>query len=138
MKIRDVMQEDVKTIDANETVATAIDEMKQSKVNSLVATNESGVVGIVTGEDLAIECLGESHHSWDCQVFRHISMPVVTAPPSMALQEAIRLMVAKEINHLPILDGPKLVGFTSLSDVARRLIELNDELVAKIPFSESV
>ena len=138
MQLVDLMHKDVKTTDVNETIGAATEKMRMWKVNSLVVTIKSDVVGIITGEDLAVKCLGEDHRPWDCQVFRHISMPVVTAPSDMDLRVAMSLMLGKGINHLPVMDGPELVGVISLSDIARRLIELDDQLVASQPSRESI
>jgi len=48
--------------------------------------------------------------------------PLVSVEPSMNVLEAVRLMAAKDIGFLVVLDGGALVGCVSDRDCARRVI----------------
>lgn len=122
MIVRDVMETDVETIYLDGSVLEATRQMLEAGVGSLVVTKEDGdVVGIVTGKDLAVGCIGAGHRPWECLVFRHMSFPVITVTPDADVREALRLMTANDIRHLPVMEGQKLVGLTCLSDIVRAL-----------------
>jgi predicted transcriptional regulator len=48
-----------------------------------------------------------------------MSSPLVVVEPSMDLEEAVRLMFQMKIKKLPVVDGKRLVGLVTLTDIAR-------------------
>jgi predicted transcriptional regulator len=48
-----------------------------------------------------------------------MSSPLEVISPSMELEEALRLMFAKGIKKLPVVEKNRLVGLISLTDIAR-------------------
>src|SRR3990167_4483032 len=55
------------------------------------------------------------------QVSKYMTTTPHTARPSLTLDEAMKLMRAQQIRHLPILDGGQLVGLLTERDI--RMIE---------------
>ncbi len=117
MKVKDVMAREVLTLGANESITTAAQRMKATNVDCLVITG-SGVQGIITDRDVAIRCIAEEHDACDCKVSTHMSTPVITADPDMDLLDAAHLMTKRQVKRLPVMEGQKLVGMVSLSDIA--------------------
>lgn len=120
MRLRDIMAKKVLTIKADDSVSAAALRMKESNVGCLLVVG-SGPQGIITDRDIAVRCVAEEHDTCECQVSQHMSNPLITATPDMDVLDAARLMTRKQIKRLPIMEGQKLVGLVSLSDVALAL-----------------
>ena len=122
MIVRDTMETDVETIYLDASVAEAARRMMEADVGSLVVTKEDGdLVGIVTVKDLTVGCLGPGHRPWECMVYRHMSFPLVTVGPDAGLEEALEVMLANGVRHLPVVDGHQLVGLIGLTDVLKAM-----------------
>jgi predicted transcriptional regulator len=51
---------------------------------------------------------------------KHImSSPLVVVEPNLDLEEAVKLMFQMKIKKLPVVEGKRLVGLVSLTDIAR-------------------
>jgi CBS domain-containing protein len=48
-----------------------------------------------------------------------MSSPLITIDQNAALEEASRVMAARRIKRLPVVDGDKLVGLLSSTDIVR-------------------
>jgi acetoin utilization protein AcuB len=51
-----------------------------------------------------------------------MTAPVVTAKPDSTLREAAKLLRGRSIGCLPVIDGRKLVGIITLSDVLETIV----------------
>jgi CBS domain-containing protein len=54
-------------------------------------------------------------------VFRHMTFPAITAHPDLDVSEAIVLMKSKDVDHLPVVDGGRLLGVVSYRSMAMYL-----------------
>jgi hypothetical protein len=56
------------------------------------------------------------------KAIRHyMSTPLITLSPSSSFREAIHLFTGKHIHGAPVMDGGKLVGIVTLTDIAKGL-----------------
>lgn len=117
MKLHDIMVREVATIGAEQTTAIAARKMREQSVGCLVVTIETAVKGIVTDRDL-LGCLSETHDPSRCKVAAHMSRPVVVERPQEEVLRAAEIMAARRIKRLPVVEGGKLVGLVSFSDIA--------------------
>jgi IMP dehydrogenase len=105
--------EDPYTIDPERTVAEARAEAERRGVSGLVVAAESGALyGLLTARDVR----GEP----DDRLVREAMTPrerLVTAPASVSLEEASRLMHGRRVERLPLVDDGRLVGLITLRDV---------------------
>jgi predicted transcriptional regulator len=63
-----------------------------------------------------------------------MTTPLVVVEPNLDLEEAAKLMFQMKIKKLPVVDGKKLVGLVSLTDIARfqpQMITLLKQLAAR-------
>jgi CBS domain-containing protein len=52
-----------------------------------------------------------------------MSSAVISIPPTIDCEQALALMTAKHIRHLPVIDHDKLVGIVSIGDLVKVVIE---------------
>ncbi len=138
MDLREIMAQHVVTITADDSVFKAASLMRQASVGCLVIAEDGQAQGIVTDRDLAIRCMGEGHNPALCAVGNHMSTPVFTATPDMDVLYAAHLMTNKKIKRLPVVEGEKLVGLVSFSDIANAMIQPMVHLLAGLGASRRV
>jgi CBS domain-containing protein len=119
LKVEDVMVKEVVTIDENSTVKEAADVMNKFEIGCLIAVKKGKAMGIITERDLLKRVVAEAKDSNKTKVKDVMSSPLVVVEPSMDLDEAVRLMFQMKIKKLPVVDGKRLVGLVSLTDIAR-------------------
>ena len=127
MQLKGIMVTRVVTISKDQTVAAAASRMREENIGCLVVSNADPLEGIVTDRDLLMGCLGDSHDPWQCPVSRHIRSPVVTAEPTMEIQDAAHMMVSMKIKRLPVVEPGQLVGLVSIADIGHSMgVRLGD------------
>ena len=131
--VRDLMQTRVHTLRRNDKLSVADDLMKQERVRHLPVLNEDGdLAGIVSQRDLfrgaLLRALGygaraEEHMLRTVLVKEAMTEQVHTTSPDTSLNEAAALMLKHRIGCLPVVEGEKLVGIISESDLIRLIAE---------------
>jgi CBS domain-containing protein len=119
LKVEDVMVKEVITIDENSTVKEAADIMNKFEIGCLIAVRKGKAMGIITERDLLKRVVAEAKDATRTKVKNIMTSPLVVVEPGMDLGEAVRLMFQMKIKKLPVVDGKKLVGLVSLTDIAR-------------------
>jgi CBS domain-containing protein len=119
IRVEDVMIRDVITINENASVKHAADVMNQHEIGALIAVKKGKATGIITERDLLKRVIVEAKNAKKTTVREIMSSPLEVISPSMELEEALRLMFAKGIKKLPVVEKNRLVGLISLTDIAR-------------------
>ena len=71
-----------------------------------------------TDRDLTVRCMSQGHDYQKCRVSDHMSGPAITVGPASDMLDAAAMMAGRKIRRLPVVDGDKLIGLVSLSDIA--------------------
>lgn len=137
MKLREIMVKEVIQAAPEETIGTAATRMRESAVGCLVVTVAGAVKGIVTDRDL-LACLAAAHDPYRCPVVTHMHRPVHGLRPDEDHTVAAEVMQERSIKRLPIVDGGKLVGIVSLSDLAAIAGGAAEQLRAALRFFTAV
>lgn len=119
LKVEDVMIRDVVTIDANSTVREAANVMSKMGIGCLIVIRRNKAVGILTERDVLKRVVAEVKDAEKTLVNDVMSSPLITVKPHVDLEEAVRLMFSMNIKRLPVVDGERLLGIVSLTDIAR-------------------
>ena len=120
LKIKDVMVRKVITLDGNAFVKDAVDVMNEFEIGCLIVVNEEGkAVGIVTERDILRRVVAEEKNAKKTKMSEIMSSPLVVVESSTEVEEAVKLMFQMKIKKLAVVNGEKLVGIVSLTDIAR-------------------
>jgi CBS domain-containing protein len=119
MLLREVMTAEVVTADPGRTVREVAELMRERNVGSVVIVEGDAPVGFVTDRDLALSVIADGRDFGD-HVADHASSPVITAEPSMEVEEGAELMVRHGVRRLVIVDGGRLRGIVTLDDLSSR------------------
>jgi CBS domain-containing protein len=134
LRVADVMVKEVITIDAGLTVKEAADIMNKFEIGCVIAVRKGKAMGILTERDLLKRVIAEGRDASKIKVKDVMTSPLVVTESDMDLGEAVRLMFKMKIKKLPVVDGKKLVGLVSLTDIARfqpQMITILKQLAAK-------
>ncbi|MEK7223700.1 MAG: CBS domain-containing protein [Pseudomonadota bacterium] len=128
MTIGKVCNREVVFIHAQASVPEAARLMREYHVGDLVVIKEKTgkrvPVGIVTDRDIVLEVIAEGVSMDDVSVGDIMSDKLVTAREGDGLLETIKVMRAKGIRRLPVVnDDNELVGILSVDDLINLLSE---------------
>ena len=119
LRVSDVMVKEVVTIDEEASVKEAAEIMNKLEISSVIATRDGKSIGIITERDLLKRIVAEGKNAKKTRVKDIMSSPLTVIKSDVQLDEAARLMFAKKIKKLPIIDQDKIIGLLSLTDIAR-------------------
>jgi len=113
------MVESVITVDADSSVMNAVNVMNSHEIGCLVVTRRGRAVGIITERDLLNRVIAKSKNAKRTLVREIMTKPLIAGRPDMDLEDATKMMFDRKIKKLPVVEGGKLLGLITLTDVAR-------------------
>ncbi len=127
LKVRDVMTSDPTTLKRNDKLTLADDIMRLGRVRHLPVVDDDGeiLVGIVTQRDLfrdaLAQALGYGKHAQrrildTLSVKDVMTTEVITVTPDSSLVEAARILSARKIGCLPVVESGRLIGILTEDD----------------------
>ena len=120
MQVRDLMNPSVVTITPQESASLAARLLSRHNLGALpVCGNDGGLRGIVTDRDIVLRCIAAEDDPAQTQVKDIMTRNCVVVSPDDDAREATRLMAARQVRRLPVLEGGKVVGMVSLGDLAK-------------------
>ena len=130
MRIRDMMTRNPITVDSETLVLDARRIMKENNIRRLPIMDKGKLVGIVTKHDL-LEAAPSPATSLSIYELNYLlsKMKVkdimkknpTTVTPDTPFEEALKVGQEKKIGAFPVVEGEKLVGITTESDIIRFL-----------------
>jgi CBS domain-containing protein len=126
MKVKDLMIKEVATLDIEDELSLANDIMRLGRIRHLPVISGDKVVGIVSERDLFRSSLAQAlgYGNKDTrEVMKTLRIKdvmvkqVVTVAPDTDLKDAVALMVERKIGCLPVVQGHKLVGLITETDI---------------------
>jgi len=124
LRVRDLMEKNVVTIDSGSSVSNAIKVMLDSNVWSLVVTKRGLPEGVVTERDLIRRCIAKGLVPDRLPVEKIMSSPLITIGPDATIREAMSLMIEKDIRRLFVVEGGKIVGRVTQSHLFESTLEV--------------
>jgi CBS domain-containing protein len=116
--VRDVMSEEIVSVEPTATVAEAATVMGAHHVGSALVIENGSTVGIFTERDI-LRALGTDFDAAKDLVERWMTRDPVGVDASTAVRDARRLMLEHGFRHLTVTDDGSLVGMVSLRDLSR-------------------
>lgn len=123
MKIRSLMIPDPITISPDASVSEALEVMKINAIRHLPVVSKNGrLAGFVTLADLKQGLIPSMLTEVDLKDLM-ISDPI-TAHPDDDVETAARLIYAHKIGGIPVVEGGRLAGIITESDILRTFIDM--------------
>ena len=127
--VREIMTTDLLTLNLNDTLRLADDIMNLAKVRHFPVLDEGKLVGVLNQADLLHASMRSLvRHPKDTPrqalgtvAVKDIVKPATTIRCDAPIEEAALMMVEKEIDCLLVLDGERLVGVATRTDLLREM-----------------
>jgi CBS domain-containing protein len=122
--VRDLLQgkdQQLYTVTPDTIVQAALEIMASRRVSSLPVTVGSELVGIFSERDYIRRAVPKRIAPWDVLVKDLMTEKVISVTSDNTVRECMELMSSNKFRHLPVVDGRKLVGMLSISDILKAL-----------------
>ena len=120
MRVRELMNPLVVTIDPEESAALAARLLSRHNLGALPVCGEDGALrGIVTDRDIVVRCVAADREPARVAVREIMTCGVETVAPDAEVEEAARRMARQQVRRLPVTREGRVVGMLSLGDLAR-------------------
>ena len=133
MRVRELMNRNLLTIAESSSCRDAVARMHRARIRHLPVLNGDGIlVGVITDRDLrhhlfsppvyrAIGTISVDEQLQAARVSEIMSAPAITVESSQDVPEAARIMIESKIGSLPVVEGGRLVGIITETDLLREL-----------------
>lgn len=121
------------TINVNDNLEKAELNFKKYHIRHLPVMSGEKLVGILSLTDLArisfVDFAGEGENNVDTAIYNMLTIEqvmvgnVVSVQASTTIKDVAETLSEKEFHALPVLDGEKLVGIITTTDLIRYLLD---------------
>jgi acetoin utilization protein AcuB len=131
MIVKDFMTTSPISVSPATPIAEARDLMVRRRIRHLLILHDERLVGIVTDRDvrLNLPSPASSLSVWEVNYLltkltagEVMTKNVITVSPNQTMTEAARLMLEKKIGALPVVEGDRVVGILTETDVLRAFV----------------
>ena len=133
--VRDIIRKkgsDIWSIAPDATVYDAMQMMAEKNAGALLVMTGEQVVGILSERDCVRKIDIQGRTSRLTQVSDIMTSEVISVEVSEKLEDCMATMLEKNIRHLPVYDGEKLLGLISVRDVLREVVEVQKSLISQL------
>jgi CBS domain-containing protein len=123
MPIQDLARSEVVTADLDTPVTDLATKMDEENVGSVVITEGTTPVGIVTDRDLALRVLGEKADPAVMAAEDVMTADLKTAEADIGFYRVAELMAEHGIRRLPVVERDTLVGMITADDLNELLAD---------------
>jgi len=140
MKIKDISRikgREVITIKPHNTLAEAVKKLVNNKIGALPVCDFKGtLLGILSERDVLRWIHRGNADISRIQVKDVMTYKVVIGDPEDNIENVLRIMTEKEIRHMPVVAGTRVVGMLSLKDITEE--QLGNRSPQVVPLDEYV
>jgi len=115
--VAEIMQTPVETIESDESIRTAAEELAARGIGSLVVCTGTEPVGILTDTDIT-GAVSAGVDPDTTSVTEQMSAPLLTTRSGASIQEAATLIREHAIKRLPVVDDGEIVGIVTTTDLS--------------------
>lgn len=116
--VSDLMTEKIISCAPGTSIKDAATLMKAHDISSILVTDGPALIGILTFKDIARK-VAANGLSTDTQVSEIMTKDLISLPPTAIGSDVLHLMIEKGIGHVPIVNGDRLEGIITQTDLTR-------------------
>ena len=119
--VRDIMTKQIVMIDHDKSALEAAKIMAEKGISSVFVVKDGQPIGIVSERDFIKKICAKDRPIAEVKIGDIMSKILTTADPETPIEVAVQRMVNHKIRRLPIMDGDKLIGIITVTDLAKHL-----------------
>ncbi|KPF61591.1 histidine kinase [beta proteobacterium AAP51] len=104
------------------SVYEALELLAGYEVGALMVMEGGRLVGVFSERDYTRKIALQGRNSRTTPVADIMTRQVLTVTPATPTTEAMRLMSARKVRHLPVLEGSTVLGMISIRDILDHII----------------
>lgn len=104
------------------TVRDGLKTMAEHNIGALLVMDGGHVAGVITERDYARKIVLMGRTSLETPVSEIMTKRVIFARPEQSVEEALAVMTARTVRHLPVLDQNTVIGLVSIGDLVKAVI----------------
>jgi CBS domain-containing protein len=137
--VRDIMMSAPITLQKDNTLSLADEVMTGGRIRHVPILDGEHLVGVLSQADLFHSAFAKALHLGPSEqrefvksirIEEVMTKHVISVPADTSIRAAARVMTEKKLGCLPVVQGERLVGLVTKSDMLRYLAERKDEQVA--------
>jgi len=114
------------------TVYAALKLLADKGIGAVLVMSNETLVGIMSERDYARKVALQGKSSLTLKVSEIMSSNVMYIEISQSVEDCMALMINKRVRHLPVFEEGKLVGFISIGDVVKALIDEKEFMIDQL------
>jgi CBS domain-containing protein len=122
----------LRAVDPDDPVLEAIRQMAEHHVGALLVMHAGELLGIVSERDYARKVILLGRSSAGTAVRDIMTTPVVTVTPLTTLDECMRLVSARRVRYLPVVENGRAVAVVSIGDLVKATIEEQQRTIEQL------
>ncbi len=112
----------ITTVRPDTTILAAAEIMKTDNLGSVIVSEDKKVpLGILTERDLCRRVVAQLVNPAETPVWKVMSQKISSIKATDPIEKAYAVLAGGQIRHVPVLDGHKVAGMISLTDLFERL-----------------
>jgi CBS domain-containing protein len=125
------------TAEVNSTIREIAMVMSEKNISSMMLTSGAKLVGMITDRDLRKRCVAAGV-SPDSPASEIMTSNLETVQENTLIIQALMIMTKLQVHHLPVMNGERVVGMVTATDLARHQSTNSAFLAADIRKTETL
>lgn len=120
------------SVSPKQTVYEALQLMAEKEIGAVPVFDNNKLVGIMSERDYARKIILKEKTSKNSLVEEIMSKDVIYVESNVTEEECMALMVNKRVRHLPVCEGEDIIGFISIGDVVKAVIDSKEFMIEQL------
>jgi len=120
------------SLSPDDSVYQALEMLADCNVGALLVMEGDRLVGVFSERDYTRKIALAGRSSKDTKVKDIMTAKVMVVSPQTRTQDCMALMSQKRIRHLPVVDGDKVLGMISISDLMDDIIKNHEQTISQL------
>ena len=133
MKVSEILKSkgsNVYSVPSSVTVYDALKTMGEKNIGALLVMDNEELLGIFSERDYARKIILKGKNSHETLVKEIMTQKVISVVATDEIETCMELMSGKRIRHLPVMNGNKVIGVISITDVVTAIIAAQKETIS--------
>jgi len=124
--------EEVWSVGSDAMVFEALKLMADKNAGAVLVINSGAVVGILSERDCIRRLDLQGRASRETKVKDIMTSKVLYVEGGQSLEECVAIMIDKNIRHLPVYEGGKLIGIVSVRDALKEMVDYQKFMISQL------